>query len=82
MTWNNYGTYWHIDHVKPCSSFNLIEINEQHKCFIWKNTQPLEKSENIVKSNKILLNHILFNELKVNVFEKHLVRVLQIAGNS
>ena len=82
MTWNNYGIYWHIDHVKPCSSFDLIKISEQYKCFNWKNTQPLEKSKNIVKSNKILLNHILFNELKVKVFEKHLVQVLQIAGNS
>ena len=29
MTWDNHGIYWEIDHIKPCSSFNLTNIEEQ-----------------------------------------------------
>ena len=36
MTWDNYGE-WHIDHIRPCASFNLEEPAEQKKCFNWSN---------------------------------------------
>jgi hypothetical protein len=41
MTWENYGRYWHIDHIIPCSSFNLSKKEEQEKCFHYTNLQPL-----------------------------------------
>ena len=40
MTWENHGE-WHIDHIKPCCSFNLLEEEEQNKCFHYTNLQPL-----------------------------------------
>ena len=53
MCWDNYGiSGWHIDHIKPCSSFNLILEEEQKKCFHYSNLQPLWAIENIRKSNK------------------------------
>ena len=52
MNWNNYGTYWHVDHIKPCASFNLSNEKEQKQCFHYTNMQPLEASENIRKSDK------------------------------
>lgn len=53
MNWNNYGINgWHIDHIKPCSSFDLTKINEQIKCFHYTNLQPLWAKDNLIKSNK------------------------------
>lgn len=53
MTWENYGE-WHIDHILPCASFNLIDPIEQRRCFHYTNLQPLWAEENLQKSSKIL----------------------------
>lgn len=55
MTWENYGRFgWHVDHIIPCSSFDLLNEEEQKKCFHYTNLQPLWQIENLRKSNKIL----------------------------
>lgn len=55
MTWSNYGKNgWHIDHIKPCCSFNLLKKEEQEKCFHYTNLQPLWQRENLQKSGKVL----------------------------
>ena len=51
MTWDNYGL-WHIDHIKPCASFDLICPVQQLACFHYKNLQPLWALENLQKSAK------------------------------
>ena len=51
MTWENYGE-WHIDHIRPCASFNLEDPEEQKKCFHWTNLQPLWALDNIRKGDK------------------------------
>jgi len=52
MTWENYGVYgWHIDHIKPCSSFDLSLPEEQSKCFHFTNLQPLWATTKIAKEN-------------------------------
>jgi hypothetical protein len=53
MTWENYGTYWHVDHIRPCASFDLIDPAQQRECFNWTNLQPLEAIENIRKGAKL-----------------------------
>jgi len=70
MSWENMGTYWHIDHVTPCSLFDFNKIEEQYKCFNWKNMRPLKAITNIKKSDKKLDWEILFQELKVKYYEK------------
>lgn len=54
MAWNNYGSVWHIDHILPCSAFDLTKIEEQRRCFHYSNLQPMFAKENRVKSDKIL----------------------------
>ncbi len=53
MTFDNYGKYWTIDHVYPCSKFDLTNNENQYKCFNWTNLRPLSKIENNKKVNKI-----------------------------
>jgi hypothetical protein len=52
MTWQNYGTDWEIDHVRPCASFDLKDNDDVLSCFNWTNIRPLEKYENRSKNNK------------------------------
>jgi hypothetical protein len=53
MNWQNHGSYWHIDHVIPCDSFDLSEEKQAMACFHFTNLQPLTARENIKKGNKI-----------------------------
>ena len=53
MTWDNYSKKgWHVDHIRPCESFNLQNEEEQIVCFNWRNLQPLWASENHQKLDK------------------------------
>lgn len=53
MTWSNYGSYWHIDHIRPASSFNQTNNQEFIECWSLKNLQPLEAKTNIRKGAKL-----------------------------
>lgn len=52
MNWDNYGSYWHLDHIIPCNSWDLTDYKQQLACYNYKNLQPLEGSENMSKSDK------------------------------
>ena len=52
MTWENHGE-WHIDHMRPCASFNLEEPEDQKKCFHWTNLQPLWAADNLAKGARL-----------------------------
>ena len=59
MTWNNYGLYgWHIDHIVPCTAFDLTNVEQQKKCFHYTNLQPLWKFDNLSKGAKIISGDI------------------------
>jgi transcription elongation factor Elf1 len=48
MSWDNHGK-WHIDHRKACRTFDLLNEEEQRKCFHYTNLQPLWGPENMAK---------------------------------
>jgi hypothetical protein len=50
MIWENYGKIWEIDHIKPCVSFDLTDLEQQKECFHHTNLQPLFKTTEIAKS--------------------------------
>lgn len=50
MNWENYGMYgWHVDHIRPCCSFDLTDKEQQRKCFHYTNLQPLWAKDNLAK---------------------------------
>lgn len=53
MTWENYGAYWHVDHIIPCASFDLTKEDDQRRCFHYTNMQPLEAHANMRKGAKM-----------------------------
>lgn len=51
MNWENYGTVWHVDHIKPVSAFTEEEIRNGDPNF-YQNLQPLFAKENLQKGAK------------------------------
>ena len=51
MTRANHGT-WHVDHIRPCASFDLTDPKQQAECFHYTNLQPLWAHQNISKGAK------------------------------
>jgi len=71
MTWENYGG-WHLDHVKPCCSYDLSKDEDVIECFSWKNIQPLWASDNNSKNGKIDVKLIELQKNKAHIFESQL----------
>lgn len=63
MNWENYGKVWHIDHIIPCSKFNLSLKEEQQRCFHFSNTQPLFISTRIIDDVEYIGNLNKNNQL-------------------
>jgi len=51
MSFENYGD-WHIDHVRPCASYDMLDTAQQRLCFHYSNLQPLWGPDNILKGAK------------------------------
>lgn len=56
MTWENYGSYWHIDHIIPLSALNFEKPEDIDFKRAWalKNLRPLTKVENLSKGSRPL----------------------------
>lgn len=67
MTWEN-SNLWHIDHVTPCSNFDLADEKEQYKCFNWSNLRPCWILENLQKSDSYNAELIESHKLKSQEF--------------
>uniref|UniRef100_A0A6M3JKU3 Putative HNH endonuclease n=1 Tax=viral metagenome TaxID=1070528 RepID=A0A6M3JKU3_9ZZZZ len=55
MSWENYGSYWWVDHKIPVAAFNFQTSKDIDffRCWALENLQPLEKIENCRKNAKL-----------------------------
>lgn len=55
MSWQNYGSYWHIDHIVPKSKFEIKEFGDPEflECWSLSNLRPLPAIMNLKKYNKM-----------------------------
>jgi hypothetical protein len=53
MTWENYGTNWHVDHILPCASFDHNDPKQRMQCWHWTNLRPLDAKRNLDKRDNI-----------------------------
>ena len=59
MTWENYGTEWHIDHRIPLSTLDLSDETNQRFLFNYKNTRPMWAKANMSRGNKLVFEDLL-----------------------
>jgi len=61
MNWDNYGSFWSIDHIIPVCKFDLTEEEQKLKCWNWSNLMPVtvkfNSSKKEIDSNQV--NYIL-----------------------
>lgn len=54
MTWSQYGFHgFHIDHVIPCNAYDMNDLEEQRRCFNWRNLRPEWRFENQSNGNRV-----------------------------
>lgn len=53
MSWSNYGTHWHVDHIIPCAAFDHTDPKQVRQCWHFTNLRPLEAKANLAKSSRI-----------------------------
>ena len=52
MSWDNWAMDgWHLDHIRPCISFNMEDERQQFVCFNYRNLMPLRGEENLSKND-------------------------------
>jgi len=68
ISWSNYGSYWHMDHLTPCASFDMTKKADQFVCFNWTNIVPCEANKNLSKGAKIDKKLIRYYDNRCNDF--------------
>ena len=51
MNWDNYGSFWSIDHIIPICKFDLTNEDEKLKCWNWTNMVPVTVKYNSSKKD-------------------------------
>jgi hypothetical protein len=69
MNWDNYGSYWSIDHIIPVCKFDLTLEDEKLKCCNWTNLMPVTIKFNSSKK-EIDMNQIDYIVEKIKKFKE------------
>jgi len=64
MTWENYGSFWVIDHVVPLRIFNIFDENDLRISFHYKNLMPLIWKDNNDKEGDLRFSQIVLDRLE------------------
>lgn len=59
MTWENYGTVWHVDHRIPLATLDMRDPTNQQFLFNYKNTRPMLADANRRRSNNLVFEDLL-----------------------
>ena len=59
MNWDNYASFWSIDHIIPVCNFDLTLEDEKLKCWNWSNLMPVTIKYNSSKK-KIDINQVKY----------------------
>lgn len=52
MSWENYGTYWEVDHILPLANYCLTDRGTFRRLIHYTNLQPLTVAANRRKHNR------------------------------
>ena len=69
MNWDNYGSYWSIDHTIPVCKFDLTDEKENLICWNWTNLMPVTIKYNSSKKD-IDMNQITNIVKKIENFKE------------
>lgn len=53
MSWDNYGSHWHVDHVIPIKHFLDTGIKDPRKINCLSNLRPLKAKDNLIKGASV-----------------------------
>lgn len=59
MTWDNYGSYWEIDHIKELHTFDLTDPIQLEQAVHYTNLQPLTINDH---QKKTAINRLVTSE--------------------
>jgi hypothetical protein len=64
MSWQNYGSYWQIDHIIPQSCLPYIDMSDENfkKCWSLENLRPLEAKLNMMDGST-RIRHKMYKNL-------------------
>ena len=69
MNWENYGSFWSIDHIIPVCKFDMTNEDEKLRCWNWSNMMPVTVAFNSTKK-KVDMNQVNYIIEKLEKFKE------------
>jgi hypothetical protein len=86
MTWENYGSYWVVDHIIPRSFFKnkSMQDSDFKDCWALNNLRPLTRKENNIRGNRVTITAKMVEDIYGKIRSSEETQQLQrrFCGNS